>query len=67
MYSLTGVDGNAFSIMAYVLNAMRKQHFSIEEQTAYKEDAMSSDYNHLLVVSSEMIDKCNEKGGHNGL
>jgi hypothetical protein len=67
MYDLIGVDGNAFSIMAYVLKAMREQHFSIEEQAAYKEDAMSSDYNHLLVVSSEIIDECNKKGGHNGL
>lgn len=67
MYDLIGVDGNAFSIMAYVLNAMRRQHFSIEEQAAYKEDAMSSDYSHLLAVSSEMINKCNKKGGHNGL
>lgn len=67
MYDLIGVDGNAFSIMAYVLGAMREQHFSTEELAAYQEDAMSGDYNHLLVVSSEMIDKCNEKGGHNGL
>lgn len=67
MYDLVGIDGNAFSVMGYVVRAMREQGFTKEEQTAYKKDAMSSDYNHLLAVSSEMIDKCNEKGGHNGL
>jgi hypothetical protein len=32
-----------------------------EEQDAYLKDAMSSDYNHLLAVSCEMIDKLNEE------
>lgn len=59
-YDLVGIDGNAFCIMAYVVNAMRECKFSKDDREAYRKDATSSDYNHLLCVSFEMIDKCNE-------
>lgn len=59
-YDLIGVDGNAFAVMAYVLKAMRECKMSKEEQSDYQTKAMSGDYNHLLAVSIEMIDKCNE-------
>lgn len=58
-YNLVGIDGNAFSIMAYVLNAMRNCKFSNEEQKEYQLKAMSSNYNNLLRVSVQYIDKCN--------
>ena len=58
-YDLVGVDGNAFAVMSYVANAMRKEGKSKAEIDAYRENAMSSDYNHLLVVSMEMIDELN--------
>lgn len=61
MFDLVGVDGNAFCIMGYVLGAMRKCRFSKAEQDAYRKDAMSSDYVHLVNVSIEMIDKCNAR------
>ena len=61
MYDLIGIDGNAYSVMGYVKKAMREQKFSQEEINAYMADAMSSDYNHLLCVSSDMIDKCNDR------
>jgi len=61
MYDLVGVDGNAFSIMGYVLGAMRRCKFTRDEMDAYKKDAMSSDYDHLLAVSVEMIDHCNDR------
>lgn len=61
MYDLVGVDGNAFSVMGYVINAMKKCHFSKADRDEYMKDAMSSNYDHLLCVSIEMIDKCNEK------
>ena len=64
MYDLVGVDGNAYSVMGYVRNAMREQKFSQEEIDAYLKDAKSGDYNHLLCVSVEMIDKCNERSGY---
>lgn len=58
-YSLIGIDGNAFSVMGYVTRAMRETGFSPEETKVYRDDAMSSDYNHLICVSADMIDKCN--------
>ena len=60
-YSLVGVDGNAYSIMAYVQSAMKDVGFSKEDIDAYLDDAMSSDYTHLLGVSVKMIHLCNEK------
>lgn len=59
-YTLVGVDGNAYAIMGYVRIAMRRAGMSREDIDAYTKDATSSDYYHLLVVSSEMIDKVNE-------
>ena len=59
-YTLLGVDGNTYAIMGYVRIAMRRAGMSREDIDAYTKDATSSDYYHLLVVSSEMIDKVNE-------
>ena len=59
-YDLVGVDGNAFAVMGYVLKAMRECKMSKEKQSDYQTKAMSGDYNNLLAVSVEMIDKCNE-------
>jgi len=60
-YTLVGVDGNAFSVMGYVRHAMKECRKTKAEIDAYTKDAMSSDYNHLLGVSIEMIDKLNEE------
>lgn len=60
-YNLVGIDGNAFSVIGYVTKAMREQKFSSSEITCYRNDAMSSDYMHLLSISIEMIDKCNSR------
>lgn len=59
-YDLVGVDGNAFAVMGYVLRAMKECKMSKEERSDYQTKAMSGDYDHLLVVSIKMIDKCNE-------
>ena len=64
-YDLVGVDGNAFSVMGYVLKAMRECKMSKEEQSDYQTKAMSGDYDNLLAVSVEMIDICNEICGSN--
>ena len=40
---------------------MRKEGYSIEERKAYTDDATSGDYNHLLVVSMNIIDMLNKK------
>ena len=47
--------------MGYVIQAMKRERFSKSEIADYQADAMSGDYNHLLSVSAEMIDKCNNK------
>ena len=57
---LVGVDGNAFAVMGYVLKAMRECKMSKEEQSDYQTKVMNGDYDHLLAVSIEMIDLCNE-------
>lgn len=59
-FDLVGIDGNAFCIMAYVTDAMKKCKFTKEARDAYFKDATSGDYNHLLAVSMQMIDECNE-------
>ena len=64
-YTLVGVDGNAFSIMGYVRSAMKRAQMTSQDIDAYTKDATSSDYNHLLAVSCEMIDKVNEVLGLN--
>lgn len=62
-FSLVGVDGNAFNVMAYVKTAMHEAGFSKEERSAYVEDCMRGDYDRLLVISDEMIDHCNRQLG----
>ena len=62
-FTLVGVDGNAYAVMGYVQSAMHTAKISKEDQDAYRKDAMSSDYNHLLCVSIDMIEKVNEKLG----
>jgi len=78
-FTLVGVDGNAFEVMAYVKKAMvaaekdcklpdydgqvdeiHLQDFNQKARDAYIKEATSSDYNHLLVISMEMINKVNE-------
>lgn len=59
-YSLEGIDGNSFCIMAYVVDVMRECKFSKSDCTNYLKAATSGDYNDLLQQSLIMIDKCNE-------
>ncbi len=59
-YSLVGVDGNAFAVMAYVRNAMKREGWDKELIDSYTQEAMSGDYDNLLIVSVRMIDKLNE-------
>ena len=59
-YCLVGIDGNAYSVMGYVKSAMREQGYTKAEQDEYLHDAMSDDYNHLLCVSMDYIEMCNE-------
>ena len=64
-YTLIGINGNAYSIMGYVRDAMDDANMTNDDIDAYVKDATSSDYNHLVAVSCEMIDKVNEILGLN--
>lgn len=59
-YTLVGINGNAYSIMGYVRVAMDDAKMTNDDIDSYIKDATSSDYNHLLAVSCEMIDRVNE-------
>lgn len=48
---LVGVDGNAFSVIAAVRQALRRAGASKEYRDAYLAEAMSGDYVYLLAVS----------------
>lgn len=53
-YTLVGVDGNAFCVMAYVKDALDDTgHGELVKE--YLDRAMSSDYNNLLAVSCKYI------------
>jgi hypothetical protein len=60
-YSLVGVDGNAYAVMGYTARAMRREGFSKEEIDEMHEKAMSDDYDNLLRVCMEYVDKANER------
>ncbi len=60
-YCLVGVNGNAFVVMGYVSKAMRECGFEKSEIDAYVKKATSGDYDNLLCVSMEYVDKCNER------
>ena len=64
-YTLIGINGNAYSIMGYVRAAMDDANMTNDDIDAYVKDATSSDYNHLVAVSCEMIDRVNEILGLN--
>ncbi|WQJ53885.1 MAG: hypothetical protein [Wendovervirus sonii] len=60
-YNLVGVDGNAFSVMAYVRRAMKECGKTNEEISEYSKNAMSSNYDHLIAVSVDVINELNEE------
>lgn len=67
-YDIVGIDGNAYSIMGYVSTAMAQECEAMgwdaaalkKEKDAYLNDAMSGDYNHLVAVSADMVDRVNK-------
>ena len=60
MYSLVGVDGNAFSVMSYVTKCMKKEAFTRFAIEQYQKRCTSGDYTHLICESLKMIEMCNE-------
>lgn len=58
-YSLVGVNGNAYAIMGYVSRALRHEGMA-ELVDKYHEEATSSDYEHLLLISMIFLDFANK-------
>lgn len=48
--SFDGIDGNAFMLMGHFQKLARQQGFSKEWIQGILDDAMSSDYNHLVGI-----------------
>lgn len=61
IYSLVGVDSNAYAIMGYVCNAMRENGMAKSEVDTYLSEATSGDYGRLLAVSARMVERLNNK------
>ena len=61
-FNLVGVDGNAFAIMGYTSNALKKAGLrdKIEEMHS---KATSGNYYHLIAVCDEYITLANEALG----
>ncbi len=53
---LIGRDGNAFAVMGYVKQALRRAGADKEYIDKYLSEATSGDYNRLLAVSMEYVD-----------
>ena len=48
---LSGIDGNAFSIMGTVAKALRKAGFPKEHVDKYIEESTAGDYNNLMRIA----------------
>jgi len=53
---LIDTDGNAFSIIGRVRDALTKAGADREYVQKYQTEAMSGDYDHLLCVTMEYVD-----------
>lgn len=58
-FSLTGLEGNAFCIMAYVSEAMRKSGVAPAKRNEYVGRVTAGDYDNLVAVSQGVLDKLN--------
>lgn len=52
---LINTDGNAFSIIAKVITAMRKAKCDLNLIDQYQTEATSGDYYHLLMVTRKYV------------
>lgn len=58
-YTLEGIDGNAYCLMAYARMAMMRERFPYEAIEEYEHAAMSSDYDNLVSVTWEQVEDVN--------
>ena len=52
---LVGEDGNAFSVLGQVRNALKHHGVSLEERKEFMAEAMAGDYDHLLQVVMKWV------------
>lgn len=52
---LTGQNGNAFNIIGLVQKALRRAHVPDEEVEAFRTEAMSGDYDHLIQTAMRWV------------
>lgn len=64
-YNLVGVDGNAFSIMGYTANALKKEGLK-DKVGEMHEKATAGDYYNLIAVCDDYINMANEEAVKNG-
>ena len=64
-YDLVGVDGNAFCVMGYTARALQREGLG-DLCDEMRTKAMSGDYDNLLCVCMDYIDKANAKAVENG-
>lgn len=58
MYSLVGIDGNAFAIMGYTARALKRTgHADLVDKM--HEEATAGDYDNLIAVCDRYIDIAN--------
>jgi hypothetical protein len=53
---LSGRDGNAFAIMGRIIQALKRNGVSKEEQDAFQKEATSGDYDNLLQVCNKWVE-----------
>lgn len=53
---LSGTDGNAFSILGRVVAALRNAGVAKEEIDAFRNEAISGDYDNLLATCVKWVD-----------
>jgi hypothetical protein len=53
---LVGTDGNAFAVLGVVFRALREAGWSQEERDAFRAEATSGNYNHLLHTVMKYLD-----------
>jgi hypothetical protein len=52
---LVGSDGNAFAVLGAVTKAMKRAGVAGADIVAYKKEAMSDDYDHLLQTTMKTV------------
>jgi hypothetical protein len=52
---LSGIDGNAFSVLAAMFKALRMNGVSQEEIDQFKKEATSGNYDHLLQTCMKWV------------